>query len=50
MIEFPEETTKWFRSYLLNKKFKLQINTFSKLKNFLCDVPQKFKLEPLLFL
>ena len=30
-IEFSEETTKWFKSYLLNRKFKVHVkNTFSE--------------------
>ena len=50
-IGFSEETTKWFKSYLSNSKFKVHIkNTFSEPGNLLCGVPQGSILAPLLFL
>ena len=50
-IGFPEETTKWFKSYLSNLKFKVHIkNTFSEPGNLLCGVPQGSILGPFLFL
>ena len=49
-LGFPEETTKWFKSNLSNRKFKVHIkNTFSVPRN-LCGVPQGSILRPLLFL
>ena len=50
-IGFSEETTKWFKSYLSNRKLKVYIqNTFSKPGNLHCRVPQGSILRPLLFL
>ena len=50
-IGFSEETTKWFKSYLSNRKFKVHIkNTFSEPGNLLCSAPQGSLLGPLLFL
>ena len=50
-IGFSEEITKWFKSYLSNKKFKVHIkNTFSELGNLLCGVPQGSILGPPFFL
>ena len=49
-IGFSEETTKWFKSYLSNRKFKIYIqNTFSEPGNLHCRVPQGSILRPLLF-
>ena len=40
-IGFSEETTKCFKSYLSNRKFKVHIkNNFSEPGNLLCGVPQ----------
>ena len=51
LIGLPEETTKWFKPYLSNRKFKVHIkNTFSEPGNLLCGVPQGYILGPLLFL
>ena len=48
---FSEETIKWFKSYLSNRKFKVHIkNTFSEPGNLLCRVPQGSILGPLYFL
>ena len=50
-IGFSEETTKWFKSYHLNRKSKVHIkNTFSEPENLLCLVPEGSILGPLLFL
>ena len=49
-IGSSEETTKWFKSYLSNRKFKVHIkNTFSEPGNLLCGVPRGSILGPLLF-
>ena len=50
-IGFSEETTKWFKSYLSIRNFKVHIkNTFLEPGNLLCGVPQGSILGPLLFL
>ena len=50
-IGFSEETTKWFKSYLSNGKFKVHIkNTFSELGKLLRGVLQGSILGSLLFL
>ena len=50
-IGFSDETTKWFKSYLSNRKFKVYIKkTFSEPGNLLCGVLQGSILGPLLFL
>ena len=46
-IGFTEETKKWLKSYLSNRKFKVHIkNTFSEPGNLLYGVPQGSILGP----
>ena len=41
-IGFSEETAKWFKSDLSNRKFNVHIkNNFSEPEKILCRVPQK---------
>ena len=51
-IGFSEETTKWFKFYLSNRKFKFHIkNAFSENGNLLCRVAQaKIFVRPLFLL
>ena len=50
-IGFSEETAKWFKSYLPNRKFKLHIkNIFSEPGNLLWRVLQGSIFGPLLIL
>ena len=50
-IGFSEETTKWFKSYLSNRKFEVHIkNTLPKSGSLLCGVPQESILGSLLSL
>ena len=49
-IGFSEETTKWFKFYLSNRKFKVHIkNTLLEPGNLLCGFNQGSTLGPLLF-
>ena len=48
---FPDDTVKWFQSYLSNCKFMVNLeNSFSKVSSISCGVPQGSILGPLLFL
>ena len=50
-IGFSEKKVKWFKSYLLDQAFKVNINNhFSDLSKIYCSVPQGSILGPLLFL
>ena len=48
-IGFSEKTVAWFKSYLSDQAFKVNIN-FSDLSKILCGIPQGSILCPLLFL
>ena len=49
-LGFSDETIKWYSSYLLNRKFIINIeNAYSKLASITCGVPQGSILGPLHF-
>ena len=51
IIGFSDHAVKWFQSYLSNRKFTVNLeNSFSKVSNISCDVPQGSILGSLLFL
>ena len=50
-LGFPKNLLAWFKSYLNERKFKININTsYSSSSNLICDVPQGSILGSLLFL
>ena len=50
-LGFSKNTVTWFKSYLWEQKFKININTnYSSPSNLLCVIPQGSILGPLLFL
>ena len=51
IIGFSNHTIKWFRSYLPNRKFTVNLeNTFREISSISCGVPQGSILGPLLIL
>ena len=49
-LGFSKNTITWFKSYLCERKFKININTtYSSPSNLLCGLPQGSILGPLLF-
>ena len=51
LMNFSSETISWFRSYLCNRTFLVNVEySFSEPADLICDVPQGSILGPLLFL
>ena len=51
IIGFSDCTVKWFKSYLSNRQFMVNLeNSFSKVSSISCGMPQGSILGPLLFL
>ena len=49
-IRFSEDTTKWFKSHVSNRKFKVHIKSaFSEPGNPVCGIPKGSILGTLLF-
>ena len=49
-IGFSNHTSGWFKSYLSNQLFRVNLeNCYSGLSNIACDVPQESILGPLVF-
>ena len=50
-LGFSKNVIAWFKSYLSERKFKININTsYSSPSNLICGIPQRSILGPLLFL
>ena len=50
-LGFSKDVILWFKSYILKRKFKINLNkTFLELGKLLCEVSQGSILGPLLFL
>ena len=50
-LGFSKNGIAWFKSYLSERKFKINISTsYSDLSNLICVIPQGSILGPLLFL
>ena len=50
-LDFTDETIKWYKSYLSNRKFIISMeNAYSDQASIACGIPQGSILGPLLFL
>ena len=50
-LGFSKNVLAWFKSYLSERIFKINVNTcYASPSNLICGVPQVFILGPLLFL